>query len=212
MLLARFATAHSRDRVLELCAGSGVISMILATLHNPREIAAIEIQPKMVSMIRRSAELNGLQSIRAVEADLRSRSIAGIEPASFDVVIANPPWRAGGTGRESPEHGRRISRAESAASLDDIVKAAARYARDGARAALVMTAARSAELISVMRSRRLEPKRIRFVHPYVDAPASAILVEARKGGGIEARVDQPLVVWASERTYTDEARRLLEQS
>lgn len=185
--------------------------MILTTLHNPREIAAIEIQPRMVSMIRRSAELNGLKSIHAVEADLRSRSIAGLEPASFDLVIANPPWRAGGAGRECPEHERRISRAESAAALDDIVKAAARYARDGARVALVMAAARSAELISVMRARRLEPKRIRFVHPYANAPASAILVEASKGGGVETRVEPPLIVWASERTYTDEARAILEQ-
>jgi hypothetical protein len=35
----------------------------------------------------------------------------------------------------------------------------------GGRAAFIFAAARSAELISALRARRLEPKRIRFVHP-----------------------------------------------
>src|ERR1700730_7686361 len=67
ILLARFVSVRGRDRVLELGAGSGVISLAIAALHQPREIVAIEIQPELVAMIDRGAQLNGFPSIHAVE-------------------------------------------------------------------------------------------------------------------------------------------------
>src|SRR5258708_31808292 len=65
ILLARFAHATARDRVLELGAGCGVVSIMMATLYRPREIVAIEIQPQLAQMISRSAAINGLKSVRA---------------------------------------------------------------------------------------------------------------------------------------------------
>jgi tRNA1Val (adenine37-N6)-methyltransferase len=44
VLLARFARATTRDRVLELGAGCGVVSIMMATLCRPRGVVAIEIQ------------------------------------------------------------------------------------------------------------------------------------------------------------------------
>jgi len=75
----------------------------------------------------------------------------------------------------------------------------------------VFTATRSAELVSVLRARRLEPKRIRFVHPYVDARASSVLVEARKGGGVELAVEAPFIMYEAPGVYTAEARAWLER-
>src|SRR5271167_3215930 len=90
ILLARFAHANTRDRVLELGAGCGVVSIMMATLYRPPEVVAIEIQPALAEMIARSAAINGLKSVRAVCADIQQKKIAGVEPASFDLVIANP--------------------------------------------------------------------------------------------------------------------------
>lgn len=209
ILLGRFVRVRNGDRVLELGAGSGVITMMVAALNKPREAVALEIQPEMVAMIRRSALLNGLDAVRAIEADLRQPSIADLAPNSFDLVIANPPYRAIGAGRESPECGRRLARSESSASLEDFVAAASRYAREGGRTAFVFLADRAAELLSTMRARRLEPKRLRFVHPYIDARATALLVEARKGGGVELSVEAPLVLHEAPGVYTREAREML---
>src|SRR5580692_10321890 len=71
ILLARFVRVRASDRVLELGAGTGVISLAIAALHHPREIVAVEIQPELVAMLRRNAELNRIESIRAVAMDLR---------------------------------------------------------------------------------------------------------------------------------------------
>jgi tRNA1Val (adenine37-N6)-methyltransferase len=195
--------------VLELGAGTGVISMVIAALQQPHEIAALEIQPELTEVIRRNAKLNGITSIRAIPGDLREVRNEKLVPESFDVVVANPPYRASKTGRVSPHHGRRIARSESSATLEDFVTAASRYTRRGGRVGFVFAADRSAELISVLREHRLEPKRIRFVHAYADSPATNILIEARKAGGIEVAIEAPLVLFDTPGIYSREAREIL---
>jgi tRNA1Val (adenine37-N6)-methyltransferase len=212
ILLGRFARANARERVLELGAGCGVVSIMIAALHRPREVVAIEIQPPLAATIARSAALNGLKSVNAVCADLRDRKVAGVEPAGFDLIVANPPFRAAAAGRENPDHSRRVARGESAAGLEDFVAAARRYGRRGARVAFVFTARRSAELISAMRSKQLEPKRIRFVHPRIAMPASVMLLEARVGGGVQVTIEPPLILYDRPGIYSAEARAILSSS
>src|SRR5260221_4789849 len=75
ILLGSFARAKSRDRVLELGAGCGVISILIAALARPREVVALELQPLLAEMIARNASLNNLNSVRSVCANIRSRRI-----------------------------------------------------------------------------------------------------------------------------------------
>jgi tRNA1(Val) A37 N6-methylase TrmN6 len=215
ILLGRFARARRRDRVLDLGAGCGVVGLLIAALGAPRVVVAIEIQPALAALAARTAALNGAaiaRIMRVVHGDLRARRIAGIAPASFDLIVANPPWRAAGRGRESPHPGRRIARGGAGATLAEFAAAAARYAAHGARVAMVFEAARTAELIATLVARRLEPKRIRFVHPDRTAPAASVLVEARKGGGVEVAIEPPLILYDRPGVYSDEARELMQDS
>ena len=209
ILLARFIHVRAPDRVLELGAGCGVVSIMMATLYRPREVVAIEIQPLLAEMISRSAAINGLKSVRAVCGDIRQKKITCVEPASFDLVVANPPYRATAAGRENPDHGRRIARGEGDTVLADFVAASRRYARTAGRVAFIFAARRSAELISAMRSKQLEPKRIRFVYSQIATSASVMLVEARVAGGIEVAIEPPLILYERPGIYTAEARALL---
>jgi tRNA1Val (adenine37-N6)-methyltransferase len=209
ILLGSFAQPHRRDRVLELGAGCGVIAAIIAALRQPREVVAIEMQAELAECARRNLALNGLDRATAIRADLRTSKIAGARPGSFDYVVANPPWRASRSGRESPNASRRIARGAGGASLREFVAAAARYTTNVGKVAMIFTASRSAELLVELCASSLEPKRIRFVHPDVDSPASAIMVEARKGGGVDAIIDAPLILWEKPGVYSAEARAIL---
>jgi tRNA1Val (adenine37-N6)-methyltransferase len=209
ILLGRFARPRMRDRVLELGAGCGVVSVMIAALNHPRAVLALELQPALAAMAARNAERNGLAEMAAICADLRARAIAGAAPASFDYIVANPPYRAPRTGRESPHPARRIARGGGGATLTEFLAAARRYGAHGARVAMVFTAARSAELIAELKARALEPKRIRFVHPGASAPAALILIEARAGGGVEVEIEPPLILYDAPGVYSAEARELL---
>jgi tRNA1Val (adenine37-N6)-methyltransferase len=209
ILLARFAEVRPRDRVLELGAGCGVISVAIAAIRHPRQIVALEIQQGLVDLITHNAALNNCHHLTALQGDLRRRTIPGLAPGLFDAVIANPPYRSITTGRVSPNPARRAARAESKATLGVFVRAASRYCKEGGRASFVFTAARTAELIAALRRHQLEPKRLRFVHPQRGRPATTLLIEARKRGGIETLIEPPLILYDAPHVYSAEARRLL---
>jgi tRNA1(Val) A37 N6-methylase TrmN6 len=182
---------------------------MLAALHRVNTLVAIELQPELAAMIKRNAELNGTAAVRAISADFRHRVVPGAEAGTFDYVVANPPYRAAATGRESPNLQRRIARGAGGATLAEFIAATARYARDYGKVAVVFTASRAAELIVEMKRYALEPKRMRFVHPRAERPATLILVEARKNGGMEAFIEPPLFLYRESGVYTDEAHALL---
>ncbi|MGA2409221.1 MAG: methyltransferase [Candidatus Binataceae bacterium] len=209
ILLARFAQVRTRDRVLDLGAGCGVIAVAIAALHHPRAIVALELQAELADLAARNGALNGCANFTAIHADLRRRNIACVTPGSFEVTVANPPYRALRTGRDSPIAARRLARGESAATLSNFVSAAYRYTRDGGRASFVFTASRTAELIATLRRHHLEPKRIRFVHPRANLSAATVLIEARKRGGIEAAIEPALILYDAPGVYSAEARHLL---
>jgi len=209
ILLGRFATARPRDRVLDLGAGCGVVAIMIAARAHPREVMAVELQPDLAELIDHNADLNSLSGVRGICADIRARRIAGLEPASCDLIVANPPYYAAARGRHSPGESRRAARSGTDAELADFVAAAQRYARNGARVAFVFAANRSADLLATMRARQLEPKRIRFVHPRVDLPAASVLVEGRAGGGVEVAIEPPLILHDRTGEYSTEARALL---
>ena len=50
----------------------------------------------------------------------------------------------------------------------------------------------------------LEPKRIRFVHPYVDKEPNIMLIEAMKGAKSRIKIEPPLIVYEKPSVYTDE--------
>jgi tRNA1Val (adenine37-N6)-methyltransferase len=149
--------------------------------------------------------------VRAVAADLRAPAIAGLNAGTFDLVIANPPYRASGSGRRSPIAGRDLARAEGGATLRDFVGAAARYLKYGGKVALVFAAARTAELIAELRAARLEPKRMRTVHSRLELPATTVLLEARKGAGVELEVEPPLIMYSAKGVYSEEAAAMIER-
>lgn len=55
-----------------------------------------------------------------------------------------------------------------------------------------------------MTSYGIEPKRIRFVHPYVDKEPNMVLIEGSNKGRSRMQVDPPLIVYEKDGSYTGE--------
>ena len=63
---------------------------------------------------------------------------------------------------------------------------------------------RLADIICSLRGHKLEPKRIRFVHPYSGREPNMVLVEAVRSGKPMLKVMPPLVIYKDNGEYTDE--------
>ena len=144
--------------------------------------------------------------MQVVRKDLRK--IGGIiESGSLSVIVANPPYIKEGAGRKSPDRSRSIARQAPTASLSSWLNLH-RYLKNGGRYCLIFPAARLSELMTEMRKRTLEPKRLRLVHPHADRPASLVLIDAVKGGGTGVEVLAPLVVHERGGEYSKEMQEL----
>jgi tRNA1Val (adenine37-N6)-methyltransferase len=211
LLLADFCRIKPRDRVLELGAGTGIVSLLLAKKFPRARFTAIEAEPQACSLFRANIEDNALTgSIVPIERDLQDLGRA-VTPASFDVIVANPPYTRSGSGMCSPSVLRQTARQDRSAPLTAWLDRKNLLKNKG-RFVLVFTANRAAELISMLKEGKLEPKRLRFVHPSLDKPASLVLIEAMKSAGAGIDVLPPLVLYGPGKVLTDELREIYGQT
>lgn len=193
VLLARFATVPKKGKILDLCSGNGVIPLLLTT-RTDADIDAVEIQPRLADMARRSVSMNGLEGrIRIVEDDLKA--FAKRSNGYYDAVTVNPPYMAACSGDANDNEHYSIARHEIHCTLEDVVEACSRTVRTGGRVSMVHRPSRFIEIVETMRRWRLEPKRVQFIHPKKDKEANMVLIEAIRDGKPELRVLPPVAVY-----------------
>lgn len=90
--LLRAATIEPGMRVLELGCGSGVVSLALALRAPDVQVQALDSNVRAVACAKLGAELNGLSNVTVTLNTAESEPGEAISTASFDLVVANPPY------------------------------------------------------------------------------------------------------------------------
>ena len=203
VLLSGFASVKPGERALDLGTGTGIIPLLLSAKTKGDHFTGLEIQTEIMKMAQRSVALNGLEKkIDIIQGDIKEASrIFGA--ASFDVVTSNPPYMNDAHGLKNPGDVKAISRHEVLCTLEDVVREGTKALKPGGRFYMVHRPHRLAEIITVMRQYKLEPKRMKFVHPFADKDANMVLIEAVRGGGAWLKLEPPVIVYKEPGVYTD---------
>ena len=204
VLLSGYAAVREGERAIDLGTGTGIIPILLEAKTGGEHFTGLEIQAEMADMARRSVALNHLEEkIDIVCGDIKEASqIFGA--ASFDVVTTNPPYMNDAHGLQNPDPVKAIARHEVLCTLEDVVREGAKLLVPGGRFYMVHRPHRLVEIINIMTSFKLEPKRIKFVHPFVDKEANMVLIEGITGGKSMIKVEKPIIVYKEQGVYTDE--------
>lgn len=204
VLLSGFATVKEEETVLDLGTGTGIIPILLEAKTPGRHFSALEIQEESADMARRSVQLNDLQDkINVVTGDIKEASkIFG--SAVFDVVTTNPPYMNNEHGLKNTNLPKAIARHEILCSLEDVIREGAKVLKPGGRFYMVHRPFRLAEIIRVLSKYKLEPKRMKLVHPFMDKEPNMVLMEAVKGGKPMIKVEKPLIIYKEPGIYMDE--------
>ena len=202
VLLANFPHLVTKARVLELGSGTGAVSMLLAS-RGAASVTGVDVNPRMVELMQQSIAANGLtDKVGAKVHDLRDiKSFCPTE--SMDLVVANPPYR--NSGKE-----RIIGTAachEKTATLNDFFAAAAYAVRSRGRFALVQLPERFSEAFELALKYKLQPKRLQWVHSFIDKPAWIFLLEMAKNGSYGLEVLPPLILYNKDGSLTDAAKK-----
>ena len=209
LLLYDFIHLKTARQIADLGAGSGIVGILLALKYPAARVSLLELQTGLYALAKKNIVLNRLeQRVDAVQCDLSSLSSPQIIPATFDLVVSNPPFRKHMSGRINVEEERAIARHEIKVKLGDVVHAASSLLRARGRFCIVYHPGRFAELGDSLKREKLELKRVRFVHSDNSTEAKMVLIEAVKNGRAGLKVERPFFIYTKERGYTDEMQRI----
>ena len=204
VLLSGFAQVKEGEVAVDLGTGTGIIPILLEAKTKGKHFTGLEIQEEVAEMAGRSVRLNQLEDrVDIVRGDIKEASRL-FGKASFDVVTSNPPYMNDNHGLKNPELPKAIARHEVFCTLDDVCREASLLLKSGGRFYMVHRPHRLAEIITALKTYKLEPKRMKLVHPFVDKEANMVLIEAVRGGRSMMKVEAPIIVYREPGVYTQE--------
>lgn len=185
-LLAWFAAQqapHARY-ALDLGAGSGLVSIVLARTLPQLHVDLLDKQPGMLDRAARNARLNGLDTrLRLLPLDVGT---ATLEP-TYDLVLCNPPYRRRDHGHAPANSERQIAHQESSADLRQFCHVAAAALLPNAYSCWVFPAHDASRLLTGLLAAGLADRAVmRVFHRPNDPQPNRILVRACAG---EERVE-----------------------
>lgn len=208
VLLSDFTKVKKGEAVLDMGTGTGIIPILLQAKKNGEHFTGLEIQEECAEMASRSVKYNHVEDkVSIVQGDIkRAAEIFGA--ASFHVVTCNPPYMIGQHGLQNPDMPKAIARHEVLCTLEDVAKSASLLLKEKGRFYMVHRPFRLAEIMTTLVKYKLEPKRIQFVHPFIDREPNMVLIEALKSGNSRVTVEKPLIVYKEPGVYTDDIKRI----
>lgn len=199
VLLTDFVRVKPGERVLDLGTGTGVIPILLEAKTKGEHFTGLEIQEESADMARRSVAYNKLsKKVHIVTGDIKEAAEI-FRTASFDVITTNPPYMLNDHGLKNMGDAKTIARHEVLCTLDDILRESARILPESkGRFYMVHKPFRLVEILNKMCHYKIEPKRLQFVHPYVDKEPTMVLIEGMKGGKSRVTIEPPIIMYHKE--------------
>lgn len=202
VLLSWFAQAKEKEKVLDLCTGTGVIPILMTAKTAGEHFTGLEIQNEVADMAARSVALNHLEEkVDIVCGDVKeaSRLFGG---ASFDVVTVNPPYLAANGGLHNEDESKAISRHELLCSLEDVIRESSRVLKPGGRIYMVHRPFRLTDILVLMTQYKISPRRLCMVYPKVSREANLVLVEGVRGGRTQIKAEAPVILQEEDGSET----------
>ncbi|MFZ2948881.1 MAG: methyltransferase [Desulfuromonadaceae bacterium] len=210
LLLTRFCqTVKPGGRIIDLGAGCGIISLLLARTNPAASVVAVENNPEMAALVERNIQHNELAGRVSAHAEDVINLRGSYPDSTFDLVVSNPPFRKPGSGRVSPRAGRDAARHETTAALADFMTVAKYLVKPGGRICFIQHPSRLTDFIVHAGELNLALHRLRMVHDRVTAPATMFLAELAKGSRSTLELLPPLVVRDESGEYSRETKEIL---
>lgn len=196
VLLSDFVRVKKEETILDLGTGTGILPILLAAKTQGKHFTGLEIQAESADMAVRSVEHNRLgDRIDIVTGDIKEAAEI-FRPAFFDVIVTNPPYMLAEHGLQNPGDAKAIARHEVLCTLDDILRESGKLLQESkGRFYMIHKPFRLAEIIIKMNQYKIEPKRIQFIHPYVDKEPTMVLLEGIKGGKSRVKIEPPVIMY-----------------
>lgn len=90
-LLIEIMEIGLNDNVLDVGCGYGPIGLSAAAIAASGTVTMVDMNQRALELVRINAQANGITNIKVLQSD----ALAAVKHDKFDVVLTNPPIRAG---------------------------------------------------------------------------------------------------------------------
>ena len=214
VLISNFVKTKKHNvNVIDLGAGTGVISILLSAKIDVDHITCIEKQSEMCDIIERNIQLNNLNNkLNVINCDVLeiTKEFQKTEIPQYDIVVTNPPYKKKNTGLDNENQQKHISKVESSASLEDFISQSKNLLKDKGQFFIVHRPERLVDILSLMRKYKIEPKRMKLVYSKKDSnkDAKLVLIEGVKNGNPFLKVEKNLYIYNQDGTYTNQIKKI----
>lgn len=180
---------------LDLGTGVGIMPLLMARDFPTTRFTGIEIQGELSALASTNIKRNNLSGqIEIITADYRDLIKKTDFMGRFKMVVCNPPYYPVDDGRLNHCPQKRLARHELAGNLENLTQAAARFLAPKGLFILIFPAERLIELITHLKTVKLEPKHLQFIHPHNSDRAGMLVLAARKNGAPGIIIENPLMI------------------
>ncbi|MBK8173823.1 MAG: methyltransferase [Rhodospirillales bacterium] len=208
VLLAAAVPARSNETVLDVGAGTGAASLCLAVRVDGVQVTGIEMDRTLVRLAADNAEATGVAArTRFYLGDIANPPVR-LSPASFDHVMANPPYVEQGTGQAPRDPSRAQAMVESGVRLSGWIDFCLRMVRTAGTVTLIQRADRLADVLAGLNG-RLGALVIQPLWPGAGKAAKRVIVSGQKGSGAPLTLLPGLILHQAGGAYTDQIDAIL---
>lgn len=204
VLLANFMCKFikKKDKVIDLCSGSGVIPILTFAKKENEDITGVEIDKEMCDMFNKSLKYNNIHNITVINEDLKTLDKSLYN--SFNAISVNPPYYKVGSGEISCNDKKSIARHEIHATFDDICYISKKLLKNNSSFFLVHRTNRFEEIMLTLKNHNFETKDVQFIYPKKDKNSNLFLLRAVKNGKSGINILPALTMYNEKDEYTKE--------
>ena len=212
VLLPNFITINKGiTNILDIGTGNAPIPLILST-KTDASITAVEVQPEVFNLAKKSVEENNLENRINVICDDINNLYNDLESDSFDIITCNPPFfKVNKNSNLNNSDYKTIARHEVKLNLSQLLKISRKLLKNNGIFGIVHRPDRLTDILVEMRSNNIEPKKIRLVYPRIGEEANILLIEGTKNGNVGLKILPPLYVHDKDGNYTEEVLKYFEK-
>jgi len=198
-----FSKLPVKGNVLDVGSGSGILAL-LTKRDFDANVSAVELQEEFVRYAKINAQANRLD-IRIYMGDF----LHMLFDRKFDFVLSNPPFyhkdvlRARNKMVDMARYSGYLPPEELIGKVGSILKPKGSFV-------FCYDAKQVSHILFLLKERKFNVERMRFVHPRATRSASLVMIHAKKGSKSLCETLPPLVVFEGEH-YSQEAKEIFKR-
>lgn len=194
LLLVDFININKKcNKILELCAGNGPISMLL-TNKTDISISSVELQEKNVELFTKSIKHNKIDNQITIYHDNVIDINQKIGANCWDLIVCNPPYYKVDTDTKiHKKDALGIARHELELTFEQLVKEVKTLLSNKGKFVFIHVAIRFDELIKTLHEYNFHISRIQFIYTN-NKEASRVLVECVKHDSVHTKILPPTTI------------------